>query len=449
MVFMSSAIGGPRFSMKLRWILRATVLTALSMVSVRIPVAADDHPWDRWEAIETGVSNVLRGVGFANGVWVATGDEYASAAQGSESPASIPGVILASNDGRSWHLAATLPVPSYPIPPRHGPGGWLVVNGRRAFRSQDGTQWSERQLNLEGGGQLSAVESGGGRWIGIGKSDATHLYAGAGLWSSEDGESWRLRLQLQYWVGPPAPVPAPDRTFRALAYGDGRWLATHTWLDGPRHSGAGIHTSEDGIVWTQSPLPGENAGQPLLRAVHGNGIWRLFELGNRSYLSTNARTWVTATTPQREYPGSVAWGGGSFCLLGPKPLNQTAIATTDSTAPDGTWSIHPITHPLRPWYPLNGVAFGDGRWLVASSDGVILRSDPVTTLMIPLLSTSPPGRFLGQLRGPPGQRHQIQFSSNLIGWVDLPGASNVTDGEMFSDPIPEGQPLRVYRAVPP
>lgn len=155
-------------------------------------------------------NNLLRGVGYGNGLFVAVGGG--------------PNIrMLVTRDGRTWTK------PSYPGGQwlggvAYGNGVWVAVGGLgRRMVSSDGMTWRDAGGT---GSHLRAVAFANGRFVAAGSGMCT---------STVDGQTWTRATSCGSGA-------------ERVAGGGGRWVVVP-------YSGRAVATSGDGQTWTVGTLP--------------------------------------------------------------------------------------------------------------------------------------------------------------------------------------------------
>jgi hypothetical protein len=105
-----------------------------------------------WQLEDSGTTNTLSAVTFANGLFIAAGDQ---------------GTVLTSNDGQSWidRTSAATAQDLYGV--GFGGGVYVAVGDKGAIiTSPDGMIWTSRNSGISS--QLLAVAYGNGQFIAVG-----------------------------------------------------------------------------------------------------------------------------------------------------------------------------------------------------------------------------------------------------------------------------------------
>lgn len=232
----------------------------------------------------------LRGVAYGDGLWVAVGS----------------GVVLTSEDGRSWtqtvaedkddiygdfHLLNDV---------AHGNAKWTAVGHNAILTSNDGLSWEavfgdaweDRDDNLIAF-TASGVAYGNGLWVAVGINN---------IFESLDGRNWRS-------LGRSEAGACGGISTDVVAYGDGRWYATG------------------------------------------------YSVGILACTRTPSGNWVPFIRAYRHHGWGIEYGGGDWVAGG-----NDGIATWEGGADEWYW-VELNDGNVR------GIAYRDGRWVVGTSYG--------------------------------------------------------------------------------
>lgn len=322
-------------------------------------------------------------------------------------------IFLSSPDGFNWS-GATAPFLSIAPALANAPDGALLALGSTAvgpmvFASADGLEWSVRYGSVELGGLgVAHVTYGGGRAIGVRRSNDESVYA------SDDGRAWRLLLPSQrstglsprargvffngrFFVGGAAgtmldstdgetwrsrPMPsAPPEDFGPVFLEGGRLLApTRT----------GIAWSTDGENWSFEAATSER----VVDFAHGNGVFVGFGAsvaGPFVMVSRDGVSWRAAASAPPLAEAAVAFGAGRFLAVGYGNGGRAAFSSINGE----TWTPLPLPESLPNMGPFTDVHFIGDRFLIAASEGIFFSTDGLN------LQAGPPGpaRFLTEMNG--------------------------------------------------
>jgi hypothetical protein len=176
-----------------------------------------------------------------------------------------------------------------------------------------------------------------------------------------------------------------------VAYGNGRFVAM----------GIGVLTSEDGVNWAEQQL-GANRGQ-IVRGI--------------------------------------AYGDGQFVVAGTQwNANYTAQEGIILTSTDGAnW----IQRQLPTTSPLNGIGYGNGRFVSVGDYQTILVSGSIVTLGI--MPNDQTGRLTLSVTGPNHLDYTIQTSADLISWRNLTNLVGAPPSSVILDKPTPGSSREFYR----
>lgn len=187
-----------------------------------------------------------------------------------------------------------------------------------------------------GGGQGGAAPQGDPVMVAVG-------YGGRRLRSIDAGLTWEALVEDD-------PAGGDDTNLlRAATYAHGLFIA----------AGWRIHTSPDGITWTEHTVDGQQWCGGL---ASGNGVTLCTGGCGDSLMTSDGVQWQAAgdATPNEcAHMRSLAFGNGRFVARGD---NDRMVTTTDGM----TWSDLPS-------YPAGNVVFRDGAFW-ANGDGTYIHS---------------------------------------------------------------------------
>ena len=251
----------------------------------------------------------------------------------------------------------------------------------------------------------------GGQWVATAtRLSPDALTSSAEILTSPDGVRWTRASLLK------------DRSLKALAWGEGKWVAAGT-VNTAAGESSSIFTSTDLKTWTTvETLPASLQG-----IVYGAGRWVAVGGKSRSterviYTSTDAKHWESEPSgpPAAEHDvlESVAYGQGkwiaAFETEGPFPrFNADSFRTLVST--DGVhWELQTI-HTDPSFGGGGRIAYGSGTWLFAPfEDGTGKGS----------ISSSTDGESWTPVRGTPFEEdaaQSIAHGSNK--WLGIAGTT--------------------------
>lgn len=264
----------------------------------------------------------------------------------------FPGVVSTSTDGASWTTAQTGSTDTLKDLV-HGNGRYLALatvtagGGNVSYvlrTSADGQTWTTPTLPAEAATvRLAAVAFANGKFtaIGVGLNGSF----GAQVFSSTDGSTWTAQAAPTFWndVG-------------MLAYGNGVYVAV----------GGVVQVSTDGITWTM-PVTSQT---PPNRLKFLNG--QFITVGNNGAIrtSSNGATWTTRTSGTTRHLNDVDHGNGTYAIAGSFNA-QTGTGTLLTSTDAAAWTLADL-NAVAPIQNLNGMAFGNGRFVAAGSLGALI-----------------------------------------------------------------------------
>jgi photosystem II stability/assembly factor-like uncharacterized protein len=196
--------------------------------------------------------NILRGVIFNNGLFVAVG----GSAYGGN------GFILTSEDGITW-TSRTSGTSDFLSGVSFGNGTFVTVGaGGTILTSRDGISWTSRSSGSES--DLFGVTFGDGTFVAIG-TGGTILTSIDGIsWNASDGLDWTLRAPVANGIG-----------LNAVSYGEGKFVIVS-------FPGTILTSTDNGTTWTSVPSGSSN---DLLGVTFGNGTFVV--VGSEIILQSN------------------------------------------------------------------------------------------------------------------------------------------------------------------
>ena len=315
---------------------------------------------DGLAAVKSPTDEILRGVAFGAGRWVAVGsggkvlysDDGRSWTLGS-APTTVDlrgaawagsrfvavgdqSTVISSKDGRSWREEVTA-MPCALLGVAHGDGRYVAVGGAgKGVVSVDGRRWES--LGRITDADLYGIEHGPGRFVAVGSG-------GEILTSDDRGETWThrrahtpLNLHTVFWTGD-----------EYLAGGDlGR-----------------IFSSPRGREWKQVPTPAFHS----IRHFATDGATVIAAgAGTIAVRAPGSKEWVLNQTGFARFQTGIAYGDGTWVIVG---HNGEALVSTDTGA---TWTQVSaagveVNFDAVIWTGSRFLATGEGV-AVASADGV-------------------------------------------------------------------------------
>lgn len=316
-----------------------------------------------WYRKITNISEGLWGIAYGNGTFVAVGDG---------------GVILTSTDGQTWTRRSD----GYPLDLHgvvYGNGtfvavGWNQYTGTPVFTSTDGITWTRRYPPISRG--LSQVAWGNGLFVAIGEYGKIVTSPDGATWTERTSGVSSLLLGITYGNGIFMVVGGSGTILTSsdgitwelstsqtsleldgVSYGSGIFtvVGTNGYVSG------GILTSADGTSWKSvASWPevffyGVCSGNGMFVAVGRNANARCFIVS-----STDGSTWTDRTHATRDMFSRVLLAGGKFV-----GIMDSGLIWNSTTGAD--WSMTPTVG----YYPLYGLAYGNGTYVATGLYGVI------------------------------------------------------------------------------
>ncbi len=305
-----------------------------------------------WTKRSTGATSIIDfptfgSIVYGNGLFLAVG--VASGASGGTN------CFVTSTDGVNWTPTIISGAPITRVA-AYGSGlfvglGTLPGVPGSLYTSPDGTNWTEVSSETE----INGVTYGNGLFVGV-------SYDQSAIYTSVNGDSWKqVNVEISAAIsgvyygnghfvipyGSSGVLTSPDGTNWSLR---ATTLSPSSFFNGEfLGGGTAFVSSPDAINWTESPPYATN---PPGAAVNGVDTG-LFESGGAS---------------------SVAWGNGLFVAAAANTSGQIA------SSPDGTnWTKRTSGVPMQ---SLNGLAYGDGRYVAVGTslwDGITIASPILTS----------------------------------------------------------------------
>ena len=236
-------------------------------------------PLDTWTATPIGPAKTINRVGYHAGRFLATGDDRACISFDATTWSSIP---LGSGNFSGEGIA-------------DGSGDFVIagedwINSEWAaaiYHSPDGKTWQPAEV--PDADPLNDVAFGNGVFIAVGD-------LGTVLRSADGGKSWSSITAIS------------SRNLTSIAFGDGTFVAV---------SSDEIHTSVDGLVWTDRSSGHDAASwHSFKRVLFADGRFYAGGWYSRVHVSDDAgQTWTrTSVSGENDYD-IVALGGGGAALI--------------------------------------------------------------------------------------------------------------------------------------
>jgi hypothetical protein len=366
---------------------------SLAFVVVALPSLAD--PFDKWTIVPSGTTNFLWSVAFGNGLFVATGDS---------------GTILTSSNGQAWTPAAS-GVTNSLRGVTYGQGQFIAVGQAGAIiTSTNGTDWSAQVSGTAN--RLNAVTLGGFGFIAVGLNGTVLL--------STNGTQW---------------LAAPAFTSAELV-GVGNGFGK-TFV-GARGNTPALFSSANGTSWS-------TLGEDLFNGnfVYGNGVVLGIAIRGQFYRNPDGASWSLIAQSPFVYCWGLAFArnqfvgvGGSF--FGPgrtiaTSINGTNWVTRYNKSSEGR---------------LQGVAYGNQRFVAVGDAGGILVSDPIVWFSNQSVAAN---ALHLTLDAEPGTPFRLQSATNLSppNWTDIGTVTNTDEADEIIIPYSQNFPNAFYRVTTP
>lgn len=209
---------------------------------------------------------------------------------------------------------------------------------RKAAYSNDGFNWTTKDLSVSQSILLTAIAYGNNTFVAIG--------AGTSAAYSTDGINWSLATTLSYgsrW---------------SIAFGNNKFVTVSVDSQTATYS-------TDGINWADSTLP---ISAKWASVTYGNGKFvAVARETNKAAYSTDGITWTAATMPSSGWWSSVTYGNGKFVATG---LSGVAAYSIDGINWIGT-NVPNYDFGLVIYGNTNFVAYTSyGNKAIHSADGI-------------------------------------------------------------------------------
>lgn len=242
------------------WGYRSWTSDGLTWSTEANPAQANDHSPD-----------LLRGVGWGNGYFVAVGGDQNS-------------MVMRSVDGTNWEVDLHPSGTGWMGDVAYGDGRWVAVGGNGVVMSSDddGLTWTDHEERLPSAGR--SITFADGLFVAVGDNGM--------IATSEDGMSWADRTQAGIQAG-------------SAAFAHGTWVVAGRQWNGSGFDASCV-SSTDTEVWTPCPF----GGQPI-RALATDD--RLFVVRDAGYAVTeDGVTWTESdvSVPDVFARGGDVWVGG-------------------------------------------------------------------------------------------------------------------------------------------
>ena len=214
--------------------------------------------------------------------------------------------------------------------------GFGLLGWGGGIASGDGMLVATDTFSLDGPFSTTYTSADGVNWTDTGFVSPAVPGSGSGDW----GEEWGFHPRFP------------------ICHGSGRFVAASSF--------GWIITSTDGTTWQNARMP--RAHQRVLRGVAAKGgTFVAVGDGGTILRSTNGTTWQHSETPTSEDLHAVAAGEHWFVAVG---RNETVLISADGA----TWQPIQVDSGASPKTRYIAVGYGDGRFLITTSDGHSLLS---------------------------------------------------------------------------
>ena len=274
-----------------------------------------------WTIRNSGTSDHLRGIGFGNNIFVAVG---------------FNGTILTSPNGVTW-TKRNSNTREILFSVTYGNGIFVTAGDSSILTSQGGVNWTVRE-RISG---LSGVTYGNGTFVAVGYYENNHGTYYAVIYTSTDGISWIKK------------VPGTVEPLYGVAYGNGIFVAVG-------FSGT-IFTSPDGNTWIERD---SQVGSNLRGVVYGRSTF--VAVGTSAILtSADGVTWERSTSMAGGF--GINYGNGTFIVVG----DYGAIYTSNDLV---TWTNRKSSLALN----LEGLVYGNEIYVAWGLDKIYSSHDGTT-----------------------------------------------------------------------
>jgi hypothetical protein len=301
-------------------------------------------PLDTWNVRNSSFTSDLYGIVYANGLYVAVGNN---------------GTVATSTDQVHWTVRTVVSSTGLTEPALKAVtfgNGLFVAVGTYIWTSPDGATWTYRPCSVGG---FTGVAYGSGRFVAAGGTGGYLNPSGsAALATSEDGITWVDRSATSGVTTEP--------TF-ALIFAAGKFIQV-CWHQAPYYSTDGL-TWQSGVSASGASLYNHGVG-----AAYGNGVYVVvgnyidFGYGGTVLLSTDGIHWTRGTGPAFS---ALAFGNGFFVATGSDTATPPPYSSYTST--NGvTWADHPndILGNAITASPGSFTLVGGDMSIVTTTDGV-------------------------------------------------------------------------------
>ncbi len=376
-----------------------------------------------WSEGTSPVTNTLRAVAYADGLFVASGDS---------------GRILTSADGLTWTLRTATTTNSLLALARHNGAWFASSPTAECFTSADGTTWTRlatsgrtnntsRLASVAGvlltttangsiafadeprtWAQHQVVSTAGVTFYGIAEAAGKIVIVGTGgrIFTADSPPSISAPItapslrneadSLKVSVGRPNVLAATGTGFTKLElYANGTKVSELAGTAGPLHwtpSALGTYS----LVVRGTDASGASVVSDAVPAVAGFSQWNWrnplpFGVDLRSAVRVGTKWWIVGSTgtfftlddrgtiaevtfPTTQHLTGIAYGDGRFVVSGPyfDAGSREDIGALWTSTDGYQWT--PLLTTVFDNFNLNFVAYAAGKWVTASTGGLILSS---------------------------------------------------------------------------
>ncbi|WP_221176014.1 tandem-95 repeat protein [Brevibacillus fluminis] len=280
-----------------------------------------------WLSPSSTTSNMLQGVRYGAGEWLALG---------------VSDTIASSGDGKHWTLYHTGGFNEWADAVYDG-GNWILVGSGKIYQSPAGTAASDTgwtALKTDFDNYLWGIAYGGGKYVAVGDKGT--------ILTSSNKFSWSTQ-QLSGEIG---------NFFTAVVYANGKFVTVSS-------SGC-IYTSTDGQSWSKA-----YSGSSTINSVtFGNG--KFVAVGDgKAYTSMDGNAW-SSTTTNSSMLYSVDYGNNKFAAVG---AGGTLITSADGVS----WAPTEQSNTAQDLYAVR-YAPEQSRFVVVGDGGVIRTQSSMSDL---------------------------------------------------------------------
>ncbi|MBU6400317.1 MAG: leucine-rich repeat protein, partial [Verrucomicrobia bacterium] len=354
-----------------------------------ITLPAHGDPLDSWTSRNSGSTNSLFDVAYADGNFVAV---------------SSGGEILTSGDGANWTVQNSETTNALAGTAFDG-SKWVISGfGGTILTSTDLRSWVRQNAGTTN--NLTRMIYANARFVVVGDSGT--------ILTSTNGTNWVSRASG--WTN----------RLAAVTYGNGTFVVT-----GPNGPRGAILTSPDGVVWTDHSF---TSSDDFPGVTYGNGIFvtsggDIINGGGVIFTSPNGTAWTSQDSGAPNELSGVTYANGTFVAVG----SAGGYHQTIDTSPDG---IHWTLRSYGDGSALYRVTYGDGTFVAVGDNGTILQSGqvgPAIQNVFPI-ATNPAAVEISDGLAFDGTNYFVILAAG----TDLVGQLFSSDGALVGSPISIG-----------